>query len=92
MATVVEDIKMVAEMRSAVEKRVNELTSDEELEMWDKMSVPDMVSRLVLQQVKENTFHPIVVAKMQITWTWLQNQARAEMQLRREANYYRSRA
>jgi len=69
-------------------QRINNKTSDEELLMWKHVEIEKLVDQTIKQQLEQGEFRPIVVAKLQLRWTWLKQQAIAELEMRGTMEVY----
>jgi hypothetical protein len=71
-----------------IEHRINKDTTEQELLMWKYIEVDQLVDKMVRQQLEQNEFRPVVVAKMQLRWMWLKQQAIKELELRGTMEVY----
>lgn len=71
-----------------IEHQINKETSEQELLMWKYIEIDRLVDSLVRQQLEQGEFRPVVVAKMQLRWMWLKQQAIKELELRGTMEVY----
>jgi hypothetical protein len=65
-----------------IEHRIDKETSEQELLMWKFIEIDHLVNSVVKEQLEKGEFQPVVVAKMQLRWMRLKQQAIKELELR----------